>query len=108
MDKEWISKRVSYIKELLEKYESPKTFKRGDVVRQVRGLDSIDPSQVDYCVVVGVLDEPVFDETVCMESPRFREPLDMVVASVGRGMGEDHDWLGLMHVNSRRFEIVEM
>ena len=106
MRKEEISKRVSCIKELLEKYESPKTFKRGDVVRQVRGLDSIDPSSADYSVVVCMLDEPVFDNTVGRESPAFHEPLDMVIAATGAGMGEDHEWLALMYVDSKRFEVV--
>ncbi len=101
-------KKIDDIEEYTEKLKSlhkeiskPNTFKAGDLVIWKKGLKNrARPAENEPCIVIEVLDTPIFDTEKESGTPYFHEPLNL---SVGL-LADDGDFL-IFYFDQRRFEL---
>jgi len=97
----------NYIDELrlCHKSLSKKTdFREGQIVKWKKRMQNKKlPKKDQPAIVVAILDEPIFEDTVPAGSPYYREPIDIVLGL----FHEDGSFLAF-HYDSRRFELYDL
>lgn len=82
----------------------PRNYKEGDLVKFKPGLQNKATLKEYPGIVIRFLDEPIFDKDDTAGSPYFREPLDVIVASMEQGH-EGTMSLVEFYLDSRRLEV---
>lgn len=97
-------RRLSILRELLEKYSKKTDLKNGDLIKWKAGLKNKKrPDYDEFAMVIEVLEDPVRVDDESSGSPYFREALDIRAALVD----EDGELL-FYYFDSNRFEKYEI
>jgi len=95
--------RAEDLKELFDIFNQETNFSVGELVQWKQGMKTKKrPQYGEPCIIVEMLDSPVFSSEKNAGSAYFREPMDMVV-----GLVDSDDDFVIFHFDSRRFEKFE-
>ena len=98
-----MEKHIANLKTYVEKYNEVVTFKAGNIVQWKEGLKNKRLPQYDEpCVVIEVLNEPIFDKEAPLASPYYGEKLDLKLGLLG-----DNGEFFTFHYDKNRFTLKE-
>ena len=98
-----MEKHIANLKTYVEKYNEAVTFKAGNIVQWKEGLKNKRLPQYDEpCVVIEVLNEPIFDKEAPLASPYYGEKLDLKLGLLG-----DNGEFFTFHYDKNRFTLKE-
>lgn len=96
-----IEKYISNLKDLVANYNLQQPFSVGDIVQWKEGLkNKIRPQYGEPCIVIEILNTPIFDNDAPIASPYFSERLDIKLGI----LGENAEFF-TFHYDKNRFEL---